>query len=257
VPVRRGQKSFEVEDGNPHWVLFVFFGLRLLILILITTPAFAQSLDGPPTAEAGAPVVAFDIPSQRLAAALKAFSAAASLQLFYEAGLTADHTSNAIRGSFTRTAALRMLLAGTGLAATSFEPGTITILPAPKQSEPVDLRPAKARAMPFTPYFALIQASLRSALCQTPATRTDASKIRVQLWIAPSGTVAQVKLLSSTGSEVRDRVYLDALRALAVGVPPPSMPQPVTLAILPRNSPDAAECHSVDAPTPIRWFSHK
>jgi outer membrane biosynthesis protein TonB len=220
-------------------------------------PAFSQSLEGPPAAEAGSPIMAFDIPSQPLAAALNAYGVEASTQLFYEADLTAGHTSKAVRGTFSRITALRMLLAGTGLTVASFDPGTITILPVPKSSEPVDLRPAKARAAGFTAYFAAIQAGLRSALCQIPATRTDSSEIRIELWIAPSGTVAQAKLLTSTGSEVRDRTYLDVLRSLAIGAPPASMPQPVTLAILPRHSLDAAECHSVDAPVSVRWLPHE
>jgi TonB family protein len=225
-----------------------FVGLLIVLTIPVATLAFSQSLVVPEP-KPGAPTVAFDIPAQPLAAALRAFGSAASIQLFYETTLMAGHTSTAIHGTFSSAAGLQILLTGTGLAATSFDPGTVTIIPAPKQSGALDLSPAKIRAIPFAPYFALIQAKLRSAICQAPATRTDPSEIRVQLWITPSGTVAQAKLLSSTGFEDRDHVYLDTLRALAIAAPPPSMPQPVTLMILPRHSPESAECPHVDAPT--------
>jgi TonB C terminal len=232
-----------------HRVAFV--GLLIILTVPVATLAFSQPAVVPQL-KSGAPIVAFDIPAQPLAAALRAFGSAASVQLFYETSLMAGRTSTVVRGTFSPAAGLQILLTGTGLAATSFDPGTVTIIPAPKQSGALDLSPAKARAIPFAPYFTLIQARLRSAICQAPATRTDPSEIRVQLWIAPSGTIAQVKLLSSTGSEVRDHVYLDTLRALAIAAPPPSMPQPVTLMILPRYSPESAECPPADAPPSVR-----
>jgi TonB family protein len=132
----------------------------------------------------------------------------------------------------------------------------MTVLPAPKPSF-VDLGPAKARATAFTSYFALIQAGLRSAFCKAPAIRTDASEIRVQLWIAPSGTVAKAELLASSGSEARDRDYLQALQSLAIGAPPASMPQPVTMLILPRSSQDAAQCAPIDASPSARRLPHE
>lgn len=193
--------------------------------------------------------IAFDIPPQPLASALKAYGAVASVELFFETGLTVGRVSAPVRGVLTRNAALRMMLAGTGLAAESFDPGTVTILPARGRGGPVDLTPVKARAVAFTPYFALLQTSLRSSLCQIPATRTDPSELRVRLWIAPSGAVMRTELLSSTGNEDRDRAYVDALRTLAIGEPPPpSMPQPVTLMILPRTSAEAAECLAAAGP---------
>lgn len=217
--------------------------LFLAICLAVMTVGAAGAAD---SAAGPGEEIAFDIPSQPLAAALKAFGAVAAVELFYETGLTAGRISAPVRGVFRRNVALRILLAGTGLSAVSFDPGTLTILPA--GGRPVDLSPAKARAAAFTPYFALIQASLRSALCQIPATRTDPSELRVRLWIAPSGTVLRAELLSSTGSAGRDRVYFDALRTLAIGEPPPpSMPQPVTLMILPRTSAEKAECRVAGA----------
>jgi Secretin and TonB N terminus short domain len=227
------------------------FGLLTIVTGPVATLAFSQPSVAPEP-KSGPPIVAFDIPAQPLAGALGAFGSAASVQLFYETALMAGRTSTAVRGTFSPAAGLQILLTGTGLAATSFDPGTVTIVLAPKQSAALDLAAAKARAVPFAPYFALIQARLRSAICQAPVTQTDPSEIRVQLWIAPSGSVAQAKLLSSTGSEVRDHVYLDTLRALAIAAPPPSMPQPVTLMILPRNSPESAECLPVNSSPSIR-----
>ncbi|WP_189051548.1 STN domain-containing protein [Aliidongia dinghuensis] len=203
-------------------------------------------------------VVAFDIPAQPLASALKAYGAAVPVQLFYDTDLVRGRQSSPVHGAFPSEAALHALLRGTGLSAASFDQGTVTILALPPRTGPmVDLQPAKARTMPFMPYLALVQAGLRSALCLSPATRLDPLERRFQLWLAPSGAVARAELLTPTGSSDRDRAYADALQTISIGEPPPSsMPEPVTLLILPRTTPDAAECSGSDQPAAFQAGSH-
>jgi hypothetical protein len=219
--------------------------------------AFAEVPSHQPAETSGATIM-FDIPAQPLASALKAYAAAASIQLFYDTDLMLRRQSSSVDGLLTPDAALHTLLQGTGLSAVSFDRGTVTILAGPGRAVPVDLEPAKVRAIPFMPYFALMQSGLRSALCRSPATRLDPSERRIRLWITSSGTVARAELLTPTGSAERDRAYVDALQTLSIDEPPPaSMPQPITLAILPRTSPDAAECSTAGEPIPVRPSSHE
>ncbi|MCK9918222.1 STN domain-containing protein, partial [Microbacteriaceae bacterium K1510] len=170
--------------------------------LALTTPVCARQVDEE---------FRFDIPTQPLASALKAYGGVTRLELFYESTVTAGRRSGSLHGAFTAEAALRRLLAGTGLSVASFEPGTVTILSEPShQAKASDLAAVKNKAAVFAPYFSLIQNELRSAFCRSPATQVDASELIVRLWIDTSGAVARVELIGSTGSEDRDRVYAAA-----------------------------------------------
>lgn len=207
----------------------------LLALLLISSPAAALAgNDG-----TGAHI--YDIPAQPLRQALKTFAENTSLQIFYETSLTAGRWSSPVTGLHDAETALRLLLAGTGLSAGSFESGTVTILETAPHAD-VRLRQAKARAAGYTRYFALMQAGVQTALCAAPLVRHDAPERRVQLWIAPSGSLAQARLLTPSASRDDDEAFMAALRNLVVAEPPPaSMPEPVTMLIMPRAE-DAAGC---------------
>jgi len=218
---------------------------------LAQTPAL-QSVTGPKDG-----IIEFDIPAQPLASALKLYSTIARVELFYESSLTDGRYSSPIRAALAPETALLRLLEGTGLSVKSFGPGTMTILPPPKRAGVMGLEAAESRAAEFIPYFALVQTGLRLVFCRSPVTQTDASEFLIRLWIASSGVVSRAELLSSTGSEERDRAYAAAVRTLAISEPPPPrMPQPITLMILPRNSRTAAECPQVGASGPVRSLAH-
>jgi hypothetical protein len=196
-------------------------------------------------ASVGAPqgVINFDIPAQPLAAALQTFADVAQIELFYESSRTLGRRSSPIRGAFAPETALRHLLKGTGFTITSLNRGAITVLPPSQPPDAVELAQVKSRVAAFTPYFALLQGSLRAAFCRTEGMQTEAAELLVRLWIASTGSVAYAELLSSTGSEPRDKAYVAALQGIVVGKPPPAaMPQPVTLMLLPRGQREAAAC---------------
>ncbi len=69
------------------------------------------------------------IPPQPLDSALKAFAAATSLLLSYEAGLTAGRTSPGVSGTYTPEEALQNLLDGTGLEHRFANEKTVTLVP--------------------------------------------------------------------------------------------------------------------------------
>jgi len=69
----------------------------------------------------------FDIPAGDLQSALLAFSQAVDLQLLYPAEMTAGLRTQGVRGTFTPEAALRRLLAGTGLNYRFSDANTVTL----------------------------------------------------------------------------------------------------------------------------------
>lgn len=211
--------------------------------LAIAQPATTPSRDHRPPKAAGAVPVDLDIPSQSLDAALKAFSDATHVALFYESSVISGRRSFALRGAFPADVALRMMLQGTGLSSVSFERGSITILPPAQYDEASEIRRAKAGVAEFSRYLASVQKSLDLAFCHAPVVASDPDEMLARLWMAPSGEVMRADLLSSTGSDQRDRVYLSMLGALAIDArPPAAMPQPVNLMIMPKKSRDAMAC---------------
>ena len=189
----------------------------------------------------------FDIPAQPLVSALNAYATAAHLELFYDGSLAVGRVSSAVHGILSPSAALQELLRGTDFVARLSDSDTMTIEAAPGPAD-MQLAEVKSRSVGYSAYLATIQASLRDAFCHSPTTRTGAEDVLVRLWIAPSGMVSRAELLSSTGAGQRDAAYTAALLSLDVGVPPPpAMPQPVTMMILPRSSPEAAGCAAMEA----------
>ncbi|MBS7544134.1 TonB-dependent siderophore receptor [Ancylobacter oerskovii] len=91
----------------------------LLVSLMMSSALIAVPLTVTPARAQGAAVAArtnFDIPAQPLSRALIAFSHAAGLQLFFDAGLVRGKNSPGVRGSLTHAEALNQLLAGSGLA---------------------------------------------------------------------------------------------------------------------------------------------
>lgn len=232
------------------------FGLRLCCLLLsalMVAKCAAIAQEASTTTE-----FQFDIPAQPLASSLKAYSAVTNLELYYESNMVDGYRSPSIRGSLSPDTALRRLLEGTGFSIASFEPGTMTILPPRQPAKGRDLAEIKSKAAEFTPYFALIQAGLRAIFCQTPAVQTDTAELIVRLWISPSGAVARANILSTTGSGEHHLAYVAALRKLVIDqAPPKGMPQPVTLMVLPRTSPTAAECSQFGSSDSVRALAHE
>jgi hypothetical protein len=187
-------------------------------------------------------MLSFDIPSQPLANALKAYGEIVPTELFYDSAIVTGLRSAPVRGTLDPQAALRLLLDRTGLVATSLAPGTVTILPLPKSRDRPDLAEIQAKLSPFLPYLGQVQDGIRSALCQDAALGADSTEVLVRLWLAPSGAVSSVAFFSQTGSPVSNPAYAAVLTRLVFGQPPSDMPQPVTMVLLPRTSPQVAGC---------------
>lgn len=227
-------------------VFLIGFASMLLPQLTLAQSPIESGREISPSKNTGAMPVTLDIPSQPLESALKSFSDATHVALFYESSVIAGRRSSALRGEFQAEVALRQILQGTGLSSATFEQGTITILDASRSDEAVELKRAKAGVSAFSHYLASVQRSLDRAFCDVPAVANDPDEMLARLWLAPSGEVLRADLLSSTGSDAGDRTYLAMLGALAIDArPPAAMPQPVNLMIMPRKSRRSTTCATI------------
>ena len=181
--------------------------------------------------------VRFEIPSQPIATAIDAYSAATGLEVFYDGALATGRRSNMVRGIFAPEGALRELLAGTGLTARATGSRSFTLA----LSSPTPRRVSSAADQS---YFAAIQMKVSEALCAHSETRPGDADLLVRLWIASSGTIARAELNDAPDAPAREEAFAAALRGLPVGVPPADMPQPVMMAILARNPGEPTGCAS-------------
>ncbi|MDC7787010.1 TonB family protein [Rhodoplanes sp. TEM] len=207
----------------------------IVALSLGLTPAVAS--------DAGSrigPELSFDIPAQDLDRALDAFGAATGVQILYETALVANRRSGAVAGVLDRDAALRRLLAGSGLVPRVIATGTIAIAPSREAvTDPGLLRAKQAAHV----YYGHAQSGLVAALCRDAATRQPGYRVVLQYWLDPAGRIVRLRVIGSSGDDARDRAVARVVTAARFDPPPAGMPQPVTVAVEPGRG-GAAGCRS-------------
>lgn len=207
--------------GGTRWhsrVVSSVFCCGLMILPVRGTEYAASAAD----------VRLFELPAQALEHALEAFARTANREILYDGSLTIHRRSADVSGVYAPDVALEILLAGTGLQAETQDRGFFVL----KQ---VDARSSDPR-----PYYALIQAALRQALCGTGSDQ----RIAARLWVGRGGDVVQVRGLTADGEQWRIE---RALKGIRVGAPPANFAQPVTIVV----QPDAMKECSAPVPTMI------
>jgi hypothetical protein len=210
----------------------------LLALVLLASGHAAVLAQQGSSSEQASREVAFDIPSQPLAAALGAYGAKSGLQVLYESALASNKTSAAIKGVFTSEAALRALLVGTGLIGRRTDVDAVTVAPESRERS-IDA----GSVTPDTRFLGALQAGILNAFCQNADTRPGAYRMALQLWIGPTGALQRTSLLGSTGNARRDEALLSQLRDVQIAMrPPPGLSQPITLVIMPRSPLQQPEC---------------
>jgi len=218
--------------------------LVVAYLVISSGPGGAAESNAGPV---GTRVIAFEIPAQPLDAALDAFSAASSIQVFYENSLTEGRRSTEVKGKFAPQTALRLLLFKSGLTARMIAPSTISIAK-PQAAETPDAAERQAKRS-YLPAYGLMQAGIMKALCGHAATRPDDYRIVLQYLLSASGRVEHLKLIRSSGDGNRDVAIIGALQDIVL-LPPGEMPQPVTIAIEPAPPEALAGCAPRDAERP-------
>ncbi len=178
-------------------------------------------------------LVRFEIAAQPLAGALDAYSATTGLEVFYDGALVAGQRSHAIHGVLEPKAALRELLAGSGLTARSTGTRSFTLV----SSASVRVADALDQS-----YFATLQKEVSRALCGRAETRPRDVDLLLRVWIAASGLIERAQLFDISSSAPAGLDIAGSLRGLSLGAPPADMPQPVTIAILARAPGGAAGC---------------
>lgn len=185
----------------------------------------------------------FDIPSQPLAAALRAYGKATGLEVFYDGSLSIGRHSTAIKGSFAPMLGLKALLRGTGYVARTTEiVNTVTIVSAPP------VAPLRATFDRYQPYFAVLQARLSETLCTNDESMPSGEEVTFRFWLDPSGVIANAELFGPGRSGGRRRAIAGKIQGLQIGkAPPAGLPQPLTMVIYPPSAGEATGCPPTDS----------
>jgi len=188
----------------------------------------------------------FDIDRLPLRQALEAFLRTAGQSLLYDDAITAGKEGGPLRGELTPEAALRALLAGTGLIAKRTAPSAWMLLDERSASgsagEAPDLSDGLGLTTDARAYYGALQSVIGRALCGDPLTTPGGYRMALRIWVGPDNVIERV-LLHPTGDAARDQRVLSRLKGLRISVPlPPGIDSPVTLVILPRMPAQSGDC---------------
>jgi hypothetical protein len=220
--------------------------LVLLGFLAAAGPVRAQPADGA--------VLQFDIAAQNLGDALDIYSRRTGIAVLIDQRY-AQRQSAAVRGPYAAGAALQVLLEGTGLQSRlSDAQAVIVYAPAGAAAIAADVPPAAMLAAADIPgatqgggdhaaYVGRLQHVLLGLLCRAAQTRPGGYRLALQLYLNRAGVVDRVHLLDSTGLRARDTAIARVVLGMRVGAPPlPSMPQPVSILLLPQGPGSEVDC---------------
>lgn len=220
--------------------------LVLLGFLAAVGPVRAQPGDGA--------VLQFDIAAQNLGDALDLYSRRTGIAVLIDQRY-AQRRSAAVRGPHAAGAALQVLLEGTGLQSRlSDAQAVIVYAPASGAATDADLPPAAILAAADIPgatqgggdhaaYISRLQHALLGLLCRAAQTRPGGYRLALQLTLNRAGVVDRVHLLDSTGLRARDTAIARVVLGMRVGAAPlPSMPQPVSILLLPQGPGSEVDC---------------
>ena len=236
-------------------VLRLARGLAVAGGVLATTWATtwaAASADSAWAGDGEAAPVAFDIPAQPLASALEAYSMASGVQVLYDSRLAVARRSTAVRGRYPPAAALRRLLAGTGLverytvtrdvvitapgaapaAGAARGPGPAPVMAGVLTLETLTVHAAPSDRGDYRWFAGVVQADLQKLLRSDRRTRKGRYRVGVKLWVGAGGRVSRLEVFRSSGDEARDAAISHVLADVALSREPPArMRQPIRIII--------------------------
>jgi len=235
--------------GSPASVHVLALAGYLVLLGFLTAvgPVRAQPADGP--------VLQFDIAAQNLGDALDQYSRRTGIAVLMDQR-HAQRQSAAVRGAYAAGAALQALLEGTGLQSRLSDAQAVIVY-APAAASALaasDLPPAAVVAAADIPgatqgggdhaaYVSRLQHVLLGLLCRAAQTRPGGYRLALQLYLNRAGVVDRVHLLDSTGLRARDTAIARLVLGMRVGAAPlPSMPQPVSILLLPQGPGSEVDC---------------
>jgi hypothetical protein len=189
--------------------------------------------------------IAFDIPAQPLVQALDVYGRVTGMAALVDQALISGRHSAVVKGILTPDEALRILVAGNGLSVQYTGGKAFTLKPADDEASNVShaFREQQGGGPDDDAYLSDLQENLARVLCRRPETRPGSYRLGLQLWISSEGHVSASHLLDSSGDANRDRAISDSLLTLPVISPPRSLPQPITIVLLPQSGNLVSECH--------------
>lgn len=232
--------------GSPAFVHVLALAGYLVLLGFLTAagPVRAQAADGA--------ILQFDIAAQNLGDALDLYSRRTGIAVLMDQR-HAQRQSGAVRGAHAPGAALQMLLAGTGLQARRSDAQAVTVYAPAGAATPepplavvvaaADIPGARQGGADVAAYVSRLQHALLGLLCRAAQTRPGGYRLALQLTLDRAGVVERVQLLDSTGLPARDTAIARLVLGMQVGAPPlPSMPQPVSILLLPEGPGAEVDC---------------
>lgn len=188
-----------------------------------------------PVIERSETAMSFDIPAQPLQSALESFMTMTTHSGLYDSAVTVGRYSSEVRGRMAPEAALRQMLAHSGLEVRYPTDDTFSLVPATTAAPIAAPMPRDSANDEKARYFDSLQASVESRLRKSPSTAPGSYRAALSLWVASTGSITKVRLLDTTGSSPRDARLSAALQGLQVLAPPPgnTIRQPITIVILP------------------------
>lgn len=229
--------------GSPASVHVLALAGYLVLLGFLTAvgPVRAQPADGP--------VLQFDIAAQNLGDALDQYSRRTGIAVLMDQR-HAQRQSAAVRGAYAAGAALQALLEGTGLQSRLSDAQAVIVyapaaadLPQVSVVAAADIPGAMQCGGDHAAYVSRLQHVLLGLLCRAAQTRPGGYRLALQLYLNRAGVVDRVHLLDSTGLRARDTAIARLVLGMRVGAgPSPSMPQPVSILLLPQGSGSEVDC---------------
>lgn len=212
------------------WRVVVLVLLGLTMVMAVPRDVLSQTY--------GDRQIEFDIPAKPLAAALRDYGKASGMEVFYDGSLALGQDSTVVRGRFTALAGLQELLRGSNYVPRETDiPNTLTIVPGPS------VEALRASFVRYQPYFSDIQARLSEVLCLDDMAAATGEMIRFRLWLDPSGTISDAKVLGRHHAASAFERFEQRVRGLSIGrVPPNGLPQPVTMVVYPPLAGEVAGC---------------
>ena len=194
-------------------------------------------------------VLQFDIAAQNLGDALDLYSRRTGVAVLMDQRY-AQRQSAAVRGPYAAGAALQALLEGTGLLSRLSDAQAVIVyapaagdLPQVSVVAAADIPGATQGGGDHAAYVSRLQHVLLGLLCRAAQTRPGGYRLALQLYLNRAGVVDRVHLLDSTGLRARDTAIARVVLGMHVGAAPlPSMPQPVSILLLPQGPGSEVDC---------------
>lgn len=236
-----GRRLSAMRHALSGWVVVIFLGVGA-----------ASGAEEPVTAASNeplnrAPLLHFDMPRQPLKAALGQYHGLTRQSLLYDDAIASGQMVGPLKGDFTSEAALRNLLAGTGIVA-RYTTRSAFLLERPTHEDAATVARSNVPGTTSTEklaYYVKLQVQITAALCGDPATVPGTYRLAAKFWVGPDRTITRV-LFHPTGDALRDGRIRTALMGVTLSTAPPaSVSQPFAMIILPRTSTYSGDCTTV------------